>query len=273
MPLCNLLIHLTGDDKTEKRLRFAADLARSRGARLTGLFARIAPARQVGVVTDWPPADYLEAAAASRTAFAAATQGIDARWQDLNRGAEGELIPQFVDFCRHFDLIVLDQPRSDDPLTPPDLAEQVIVQSGRPVLVLPFAGEFERVGTRPIFGWSDSRSSARGFYDGMMLAADGAEAVVVGLSKPGDAQATTYQKESLRLAVAHLAAHQIVAKPEQLALSEIGLMDALLNLAADHGADMLAIGAFGGGGYPLFSRGSGSRYMLKHMTLPVLFSH
>jgi len=50
-------------------------------------------------------------------------------------------------------------------------------------------------------------------------------------------------------------------------------MDALLNRAADHGADLLVIGAFGGGGYPLFSRGSGSRYMLKHMTLPVLFSH
>ena len=43
-------------------------------------------------------------------------------------------------------------------------------------------------------------------------------------------------------------------------------MDALLNRAADHGADLLAIGAFGGGGYPLFSRGGGSRYMLKHMT-------
>jgi nucleotide-binding universal stress UspA family protein len=273
MPLCNLLIHLTGDDKTDARLRFAADLARSRGEGLTGLFARIAPPRQVGVVSDWPPADYLEAATASRAAFAAATQGVDADWQDLNRGAEAELIPQFVDFCRHFDLIVLGQPRGDDPLTPPDLAEQVIVQSGRPVLVLPFAGEFERVGTRPIFGWSDSRSSARGFYDGMMLAADGAEAVVVGLSKPGDAQAVTYQKESLRLAVAHLAAHKIIAQHEQLSLSEIGLMDALLNLAADRGSDLLAIGAFGGGGYPLFSRGSGSRYMLKHMTLPVLFSH
>ena len=106
-----------------------------------------------------------------------------------------------------------------------------------------------------------------------MLVAQGRRGLVVGLAKPDDAAGFAYQKESLRLAVAHLAAHKIRAKPEQLALSEIGLMDALLNRAADHGADLLALGAFGGGGYPLFSRGSGSRYMLKHMTLPMLFSH
>jgi len=49
-------------------------------------------------------------------------------------------------------------------------------------------------------------------------------------------------------------------------------MDALLNRASDHGADLLAIGAFAAAVIPCFSR-SGSRYMLKHMTLPVLFSH
>jgi nucleotide-binding universal stress UspA family protein len=273
MPLCNLLVHLTGDEKSDARLRFAVELARSRGAKLTGLFGRIAAPHRVGVVNEWPTAEYTAASEAGARAFAAATEGIDAEWQDLNRGDEAEFITQFVDFSRHFDLIVLGQPRRDDPLTPTPLAEETIVQSGRPVLVLPFAGEFQRVGTRPIFGWSDSRSSARGFYDGMTLALEGAEAVVVGLSKPGDSQSIAYQKESLRLAAAHLAAHGIAARPEQLALSDIGLMDALLNLAADHGSDLLSIGAFGGYRYPLFARGSGSRYMLKHMTLPVLFSH
>jgi nucleotide-binding universal stress UspA family protein len=273
MPLCNLLVHLTGDEKSDQRLRFAVDLARSRGAKLTGLFARIVEPHIVGVVNEWPTAEYSDASAANRQAFAAAAQGIDAEWHDLNRGDEAEFLPQFVDFSRHFDLIVLGQPRGDDPLTPTALAEETIIQSGRPVLVLPFAGEFQRVGTRPIFGWSDSRSSARGFYDGMHLALEGAEALVVGLSKPGASHVVAYQKESLRLAAAHLTAHGIAARPEQLALSEIGLMDALLNLAADHGADLLSMGAFGGWRYPLFARGSGSRYMLKHMTLPVLFSH
>jgi nucleotide-binding universal stress UspA family protein len=273
MPLCNLLVHLDSGERSSARLKLAADIARAQNARLTGLFAQITPPHQIGLVSEWPPHDYAEAAKASRAAFATATAGLEAEWRDLNRGDEGEVVKLATDFARHFDLIVLGQRRSDDSLTPPDFAEQLIINAGRPVLVLPYAGTFSQVGTRPVFAWSDSRSSARGFYDGMMLAAPGAEALVVGLSKPEDAQGFAYQKESLRLAVAQLAAHKISALPEQLALSDIGLMDALLNRAADHGADLLAIGAFGGGGYPLFSRGSGSRYMLKHMTAPMLFSH
>jgi nucleotide-binding universal stress UspA family protein len=273
MPLKSILVHLNSSERSPALLKFAAGLSRSHGARLTGLFAQIAAAHQVGVVVQWPTEDYARAAAASRAAFAAATEGLDAEWVDLNRGDEGEVVQLTVDFARHFDLVVLGQRPAGDPLTPPDFIEQVIVTSGRPVLALPFAGEFAQVGTRPIFAWSDSRSSARGFSDGIALVAPGAEALVVGLAKPEDERGIAYQKESLRLAARHLAAHGIAARPEQLSLSEIGLMDALLNLAADHGADVLALGAFGGGGYPLFSRGSGSRYMLKHMTLPVLFSH
>ncbi len=273
MSISNLLVHLNGDERSALRLKLAADLARSNSARLVGIFSQLAPARQVGLVADWPPAEYSAASKASQAAFAEATQGLDAEWKDLNRGADEEIVPLLIDLARHFDLVVLGQPRGENALTPPDLAERVIVNSGRPVLVLPYAGDFAGVGARPIFAWSDSRCSARGFRDGMMLVAKGAEALVIGLSKPEDAAGFAYQKESLNLAVAHLAAHKICARPEQLALSEIGLMDALLNRAADHGADLLAIGAFGGGGYPLFSRGSGSRYMLKHMTLPILFSH
>lgn len=273
MSLNSILVHLNSGDRSPALLKFAAGLARARGARLTGLFAQVAPAHQVGVVAQWPTEDYAKAAEASRAAFAAATEGLAAEWVDLNRGDEGEVVQLAVDFARHFDLVMLGQRTAGDPLTPPDFIEQIIVTSGRPVLALPFAGEFPQVGMRPVFAWSDSRSSARGFSDGIALAAPGAEALVVGLSKPEDERGYAYQKESLRLAAAQLAAHGIAARPEQLTLSEIGLMDALLNRAADHGADLLAIGAFGGGGYPLFSRGSGSRYMLKHMTLPVLFSH
>lgn len=272
MSLCSLLVHLDGFERSLARLKLAAEIARGHGARLTGLFAQTAAAHQVGLVADWPPADYKKAAGASRDAFAAATAGLDAEWRDLNRGNENEIIKLATDFARHFDLVILGQSRDAGPV-PSDFAEQLIVDSGRPTLILPYAGEFAHIGARPVFAWSDAPSSARGFADGMMLVAPGAEALVVSLSKPDDEQAFAYQKESLRLAAAHLAAHKIKAQAEQLPLSGIGLMDALLSRAADHGADLLALGGFGGGGYPLFSRGSGSRYMLRHMTLPVLLSH
>ena len=278
MTLRTILVHLDGGERAGLRLALAAGLASAHGARLTGVFAQIAQAHQVGLVAEWPPQEYAEAAEASRAAFNAATQelqakGLKTQWIDLNRGAESDIISQMLDLSRHFDLIVLGQRHNGDNLFPPELAERLIIDGGRPVLVIPTAGEFPSVGKRPIFTWTDSGSAARGFSDGIMLAAKDADALVVALARPNEPDSISYQKVSLQLAVEHLAAHDVTARSEQLVLSEIGLMDALLNRAADHGADLLSLGAFGGGGYPLFSRGSGSRYMLKHITLPTLFSH
>lgn len=273
MSLKTILVHLNASDRSHLRLKFAAKFARERGARLTGLFAQAAPAHQVGLVAQWPSADYVAAAEASKAEFLAEAAGLDAEWVDLNRGDENELVMQTVDFARHFDLIVIGQRMPDHSLHPPEFAETLIIESGRPVLVLPNIGDFASIGARPVFAWSDSAASARALSDGLQLVAPGVEALVVGLTKAHDDAGAQYQKQSLRLAVAQLAAHGVSAHAEQLTFENIGLMDALLNRVADHGGDLLALGGFGGGGYPLFSRGSGSRYILKSMTAPVLFSH
>jgi nucleotide-binding universal stress UspA family protein len=273
MALRSLLVHLTVSPRCEARLKLAVELARRGGARLTGLFAQLAAPHQVGVASEWPSRDYRAAAETARAAFFAASEGLDAHFQDLDRGAEADMVPQFVDYSRHFDLVVLGQRKPENSLMPPDLNEQIIIQSGRPVLVIPYIGGVSSIGARPIFAWSDSRACARAFADAIGLLAPNAEALIVNLAKADDAQAQAYRKQSLALAAGHLAAHGVTARTEQIVLGEIGLMDSLLNRAADHGADLLVMGAFGGFRYPLFARGSGSRYLLRHMTLPVLFSH
>lgn len=58
---------------------------------------------------------------------------------------------------------------------------------------------------------------------------------------------------------------------EQLFGEEVGVMDLLLSRAADVGADLLVMGASTHA--PFSSLGSGFRHVLRHMTLPVLFSH
>jgi hypothetical protein len=70
----------------------------------------------------------------------------------------------------------------------------------------------------------------------------------------------------------HLKAHHVEARIEHLQVTEAGLMDTLSNLAADN-AGLIVMGASGGYGFPLLSRGSGMRYVLRHMTAPCLFSH
>lgn len=270
MTLRNILIHLDGGPRTGERLKLANVLSVRHGARLVGVFAERAAAHRVGLAATWSPAEYASAVAASRTQFAEACKGNSkAEFADLERGGEHQILQAMTDLARHFDLIVLGQDDESAPRrVPAALAEQIIIESGRPVLVVPYAGHYADVGQRPLIAWNDSRSAARALNDSLPLIAAEAEATLITFAQPHAAASDT-----IALILAHLATHGVTAKEDRLLVQDIGIMDMLLNRAAELGSDLLVAGAFGGYGFPVLSRGSGTRFLLHHMTLPVLFSH
>ena len=71
----------------------------------------------------------------------------------------------------------------------------------------------------------------------------------------------------------HLVAHGIKARTEVMMVQDFGIMDMLLNRVTDRGADLLVMGAHGHIGFPFVSRGAGTRYILRHMTVPVLLAN
>lgn len=248
MSLSSLLVDLDGGERSKVRLKVAVDLARARGAKITGLFLRTAAKA--------------EAADASRAEFLAATARLDAEWIGVDGDDADEVLRRAIRIARHFDMIVLGQRRADEAPAEPDFAEELIAHSGRPVLVLPEAGEFKAIGKRPIFAWTDLPASARGLTDGVPLVMPRVEALVVGFFESGDPETPAVRQDLVNFAVAHLAAHKICARPELLPLSGARLIDALLGRAAEHRADLLVTGAFG----------AASRQMLQNLTLPVLLS-
>jgi len=269
MSLANIVVHLDSGPRCSARVALAVKLARREGAHLTGLFAETAGAHRVGVVAAWPPADYVAAAEAARTLFTGATPslGARARFIDVNRGGEQEILARTTDLARTFDLVILGQTDASA-RAPVDLPEQLVMESGRPVLVVPSAGTFEDVGHRPLFAWHGSRGAARALHDALPLVTPGADALLVEAGRPGDPP-----DEFAALALADLAAHGVSARFQSAVVEDVRLMDTLLNQASDHAADLMAVGAFDTSGFPFFGRGSGTRYLLRHMTVPVLFSH
>jgi nucleotide-binding universal stress UspA family protein len=269
MPLANILVHLDSSPRCAARVALAVTLATRHGARLTGLFAETSPAHRVGVVATWPSEDHLARAGAAEKAFAAATAalGDKAQFIDVNRGGEQEILIRTTEIARHFDLVILGQ-IEDGGRVPVDLPEQVVLESGRPVLVIPFAGTYADVGHRPLFAWHRSRGAARALSDALPLVQPGADALVVRAGRPGEQTG-----EFSPLVLGQLAAHGITGHYHTVTVEEVKLMDMLLNQAADHSADLMAIGAFDHSGFAFLGRGSGTRYILRHMTLPVLLSH
>ncbi len=270
MAFGDVLVHLDNGPRSSVRLALARSLAERFGARLVGLFAERAPPIRVGVVATWPSAEYVAAADSAWSAFTAATADLGPRavWVDCNRGGEVEVVSRTIDIARTSDLIVIGQTEEEGARVPSDFAERLILESGRPVLVIPHSGTYGGVGERPLFAWTAARAAARAMADALPLVMPGADALVLTAAEP-----STALDEASERVLGHLAAHGIEARFSSVVVEEVKLMDTLLNRAADHSADLLAIGAFENAGFPFVGRGSGTRYVLRHMTLPVLFSH
>ena len=99
---------------------------------------------------DWPSPQYGEALESARGAYAAATTalGDHAGFFDLNRGSDAEIARRLVEMARIYDLVILGQSHDAEPV-PARLPEQTIHESGRPVLVVPYVGNYPDVGERP----------------------------------------------------------------------------------------------------------------------------
>lgn len=269
MTLRNILVHVNQSSRSVDRLTFAVELAKRHKARLTAAFGQKATAHHVGMITVWPPEEYVQAAAASKTVFEEAAKGLDeAEWLDVNRGSDSEVCNHFSEIARHFDLVVMGQPEEKDPYTPKDLAEQTILSSGRPVLFLPAYGQFAPNFSKPMISWNDSAAAARALNDSLPLLENASEAIVVTITD-------SHEKVTASTAMLkkHLECHGIDSQPDILVAIDIGTMDMLLNRATDRGADLMVIGAFGGYARWFASKGAGTQYLLKHMTLPLLMAH
>lgn len=269
MALKTLLVHLDPGERSAARLALAVELARLHQARLIGLFAKHSRAHTVGIVSVWPNERYRVAAEASQTAFAAATAGLpNAQWRDANRGGDEEVISAVTEASRSADLVILGQDGGEGAEVPHALVERVILNSGRPVLVIPYIGDYASVGKRPMIAWNHSPAAARALHDALPLIAGATAARVVSFAaNPNE------DRDFGADCIAHLADHGVTARYDLMITEEIGVMDLLLNRAADEGTDLLVMGAHMPGGIIGFKTGGGTRHILAHMTVPVLMSH
>jgi nucleotide-binding universal stress UspA family protein len=268
MALKDLIVHLDQSERTAARLALAVSLAREHGAKLIGIFAQRAHATKVGVVSTWPSEEFTQACDASKASFEAATTSLpDAQWRYINRGGEAEVTRHFVDLSRHADLVIVGQHEHGHHFVPEELVAEVVTGCGRPVLILPYIGNFVEVGKTPLIAWNNAPEAARALNDALALMAGCKQAYVVSASaRLEDGEASCAEVER------HLATHGIPAKTEVVLVQDFGIMDVLLNRTSDRSADLLVMGAQGSIGFPFESRGAGTRHILKHMTVPVLMS-
>ena len=175
------------------------------------------------------------------------------------------------DFSRHAfyaDLMVLGQPDRSDPmdhLLPEDFLATVIMQSGRPALVLPYAGSIGSIGQRVLIAWNESRESARAVTAALpwLCTASDVHAVVYG-------EHVQPPLERLRM---FLRGHGLEDVRLHAGGRAADVGNQLLSLAADTGADLLVMGCYGHSRAREWILGGATRTVLASMTVPVLLAH
>lgn len=274
MTIKHILVHLDSSPHTQARVDAAVGLAKQHGALLRGLFAQ--PDRQSSSIIARRSSEHLaEAASRAETLLrgAAGDAGVPCEFHALAHGEYNHVIRETIIWSRFADLTVMGQFDRDeaDGSAPEELAEQVVLNSGRPLLVIPFAGSFPTIGKRVAIAWNAEREASRALADSLPLLKNASEVTVITVltqanaGHPADGGRITVQD--------HLAQHGIKSEASHFTVSDIGAMDALLARAIDAGADLMVMGAHGHYGFPFLHRGGGTRHVLRTAPMPLLLSH
>jgi nucleotide-binding universal stress UspA family protein len=277
----DLLVVLDSEPASRGRIDLAAALAERFAAHLVGLYPLPLPEapRYLGY---YDPAllepfflelreKAQEACDKERETFehASSLRGVSAEWRVAEAGSESD--PAL--HARYVDLTILgqlDPDRANAELIRPR-PELVTLASGRPILVVPYAGHFETVGRRVLIGWNATREATRAVNDAMPLLIEADVVTVLAIdAREGPDAHGELPGADISL---HLARHGVKATVERTVSAGIPAGDVLLSRAADLGADLLVIGAYGHSRVRELLLGGATRSILQSMTLPVLMSH
>lgn len=282
MSLKDVLVFLDATPASEGRMRLAARVARERGACLSAAFLRNGHAElpsghgaaSRGLITRFVTAA-VEISQGAMLADIAETRlrdclhvlGGKGDWHSLDRTDTAELIA----LAQTADLTIVGQINHDARPAPACRPEDIVAACGRPVLMVPYVGNYAEVGRRVLVAWDGSREAARAVNDALPLI-DAAETVTV-MTVRANNKDFARDRRSMDRMVRHLTRHGVPACAAETLSCDNVVSDVLLSSAMDLYVDMIVAGA--GHHSPLREAlvGGVNHELFRHMTVPVLMSH
>ena len=276
--LKNLLVHIPSERQVRPVVDAAISLALARAAHLDAVSVGYETAN-VGLAVDGGAAvaavfEVERERALARANAALAVFETEARNAGISYGLQalcdlpGDAAATVGATARLYDLTVVLQPDADHDTFDNTMPQEILFQSGGPVLFIPHThkGPFEpkRVG----IAWDGSRLAARAVRDAAPFLSRAQAITIVSINEAED-EATA---SSAALA-AHLARHGLAAKIERASADHADIQPMILSIAADAGLDLLVMGGYGHSRLQERLLGGVSRAMLQAMTVPALMSH
>jgi nucleotide-binding universal stress UspA family protein len=270
-----LLVHVDASPRCAERLDYALRLARRHEARVTAMYAVMSSLVTLPTALGEGGAAVAAAVAdadrqqreRARALFDSIAGGHDATWEE----ADGEgVLWSLHERALYHDLLVLGQADRSDEQTgavPGDLAPTLMVDTGRPALVLPSVGHFPTLPSCVLVAWKPSREAARAATASLPMLRHAGEIHLAWQ------RSSAAELDPLLWLEAWLRRQGVQARVRHHNLGTPDVGNALLSLASDISADLLVMGCYGHGRLREFVLGGASRTVLRTQTLPLLMAH
>jgi nucleotide-binding universal stress UspA family protein len=274
-----IVVHCNDKRRIGRLAGAAVQIAERFDARLLGLSVSphtpIIPAGMPGtpdvIVYDEAARVYRQGNSAMHAAFfeaAARGKNKDVEWQELDAGTS-TVCRMVLALARAADLVVVSQTDSSWSQSQKlDIAEDLILGGGRPVIVVPNSGVCSSIGKRVLVAWDGSREAARATFDALPFLKSAENVTVVHFERSDD-PAKLPQSDICKA----LTRHGVRCAVKQAVCAPPGIGPSLTEIASTLRADLLVMGCYGHTRLREWVFGGASRYQLCHMMIPVLMSH
>ena len=276
----SLLVFLDQDPGCAARTQVAIRLARDHDCHLVG----VAPTGLVDVLASPDAAPTLvEFAGMARNSLREEAEGATRCFSDACRAAGLKSVEAVVDeadkarslvrhaHCSDLTLLTQADPTAQGHRRAQDLVEQVVLNSARPTLIIPYAGRFETLGSNVMVAWDESREVVRALSDALPLLRRAKRVRVVSWNEKS-------ASDDLALRARLDALHQWltwqgISAEVRVETTEVDISNAMLSHAADLNTDLIVMGAYGHTRWAERVLGGATRGLLASMTVPVLMAH
>lgn len=278
MSLKTILVCLTTEEHAATLTKAAAGIARRSGAHLIGLHTIEALLVYPGIAMHIPGSVYAqfntnqkEEAARIKKVFDQYTANEDfvSEFRVLQTQSTTASM-RIIDSARAADLVVMSQEdRQAERADHVHVQDNVIRDSGRPVLVIPLDYDGPEIGNSLLLGWSETREATRAAHDLMLLAAPDGNVCLMSIGADNKDELADHGANAMAGTYARNGLHATTVHREK---TDQSISDILHHEALEQGADVIVTGAFGHSRSYDFIIGAATRDLLHHAKLPVMFS-
>lgn len=277
MPYATLMVPVDESSASQARVAFACELAGHFGSSLRGVAARrpetpfIAPNATMAMVRELLAAEVEKAEAEMKRAEAgfraiADQRKVPSEW----RSALADVKMTVAAEARAVDLIVIGRNRRG--IAPSYTVDpgDVLMDGGRPVLVIPPDVPAGASMSHVVIAWTDSREARRAVMDAIPFLRAAVQVTVLEVCGSDDVRNARARTADV---VAFLALRGVAAEAAVLPAVGLSVAQRIVTFARDEGAGLIVMGAYGHARLREWAFGGVTREMLETSPVCLLLSH